>query len=193
VKLAGRGGCLPSAHEVELVDEVEHIESQIIADHIQHEEFHPDREGDDRPYRQPPAQHEAEYHSERIHKRIDNAVARITLRERLLAVMRNDLRRILQDLPAHFYSEREQESPHERHARKEKPQHPVENKSVDDVREGVPIAEVLGIARAQYHPLPCLHVPARAYEGLAEKRKDERVERENGRGPQHASANRRLK
>ena len=103
-------------------------------------------------------------------QRVDDTVARIALRERLLAIVVDDHRRIFNDFPRHLYADRERETQRERHAGKEKPQREIEQEAVDDMAEPVPIGEVLGVPGAEHHAFPELDGATLRNRRLAEQK-----------------------
>lgn len=125
------------------MDEIEDIQCQIVSDHIEDEYLKNERERHDHPYRKSPRENKAEYHRDRIRNGINNAIANVALRERLLAIVIDYHRRVLDNLPGNFYTHREEEPFPYRHARKEIPKSEVKKKTVDDVRKGVPIGKML--------------------------------------------------
>lgn len=170
---------LPRGDEIELVDEAEDVEREVVADHVSGEELECECEPDDEPRRPLVCHEESEHHRDRVRDRIDDAVARVPLRECLLPVRVDHHRRVLRDLPRRFDPDCESESPREREPRKKITERVEEDDAVNDVREGVPIREVLRIARAQDDAFPEFDRAAGADRRLPEEVECERLYRDD--------------
>ena len=91
-----------------------------------------------------------------------HAVAVVVERDRGFAIPIDDERRVLEDLPAAFDEERCQQPHADRPAPRDEPQRAVESEAVNDVRERVPVGQVLRVLRAEHDAVPQLDVAALA-------------------------------
>src|SRR3989338_10237486 len=139
---------LPDCDGRKLVDEIEHIERKVVPYHVSHENLQRESKYHDRPYGKPPGKNKTAYHRECIENRINNTVPCISLRERLFAVVVDYHGRVFDDFPGDLNAYREEEPLPHLHSREKVPKAKVKKKAVNDVREGVPVRQVLGIPAA---------------------------------------------
>ncbi len=87
-------------------------------------------------------------------------------------------RRILGDLPGALDDDGEQqrgaEGDRQAGDTADQPEQPVEQEAVDDVGEGVPVGDVLGVLGGEHLSLPELHIAAFADRLAAQRQQDRR-------------------
>ena len=106
--------------------------------------------------------------------RVDHAVAVVVERDRRLTVPVDDEVGVLEDLPSPFDGDGQDEPEPERPAASNEPQESVEGEAVDDVRERVPVGQVLRVLRAVHDAVPQLDVTALADRDAAHGQQDGR-------------------
>ena len=116
---------------------------QVVANEPQDEELHRDSERDDRPDRETRRDQKARDHGEDVADRIEDAVAVVVERNRHLAIAIDHHVGVLEDLPRRFEHHRQQQPRADGPAPAHQPEQAVESKAVNDVREGVPVGDVL--------------------------------------------------
>ena len=81
-------------------------------------------------------------------------VAAVMQRDRLGAVTVDDEVCVLDNLPGHLDGDGHKQPRAERFARKQEPQHEIEDESMQDVRERVPVEQLLRVFRTAHVPDP---------------------------------------
>jgi hypothetical protein len=138
----------------------DHVECQIVPDDVADTEFEDESEGHDHPYRKPARHHKSQHHRKRVRHRIDDAVAVIVERDRAGAVALDNQRAVLEKLPAALDDDRKCQPEPDRRAREQSPRQRVEQEAVDEVRECVPVGNMLGILRTLHDAVPQLDIAA---------------------------------
>ena len=111
--------------------------------------FHGHGQRDDHPNRQPAASANPRHAKEDVAHGIEHAVAVVIQRGRFRAVAVDDERGVFQHLPRGFEPNGEEQAEAERpFAPPRQPGQPVQNQSLDNVGERIPIRDLLGILRA---------------------------------------------
>src|SRR3989344_281669 len=134
---------LPCRDEVELVKQIDDVECEIVAYLVRYPQLQEKRERYHRPHGPFPCREKSGYHRHGVRYGIDDTVAGVSLRERLLAIMLDDRRCVFRYLPGNLYSHcHEKPRPH-RYSRKQKCKERIKKNAVNDMRKGVPISQVL--------------------------------------------------
>jgi hypothetical protein len=114
----------------------------------------------------------------------DHAVAVIAAGDGVLAVAVDDEVGVLDDLPGDLDQQRQGEPQLERPAAPDEPENPVQTKAVDDVGQGVPVGDVLGVLRARHVAVPELDIAALAPRRPAHQQHRDRQQRQQPRADQ---------
>src|SRR3989344_5599362 len=95
---------LPIVDKLKLMEKAHNIKDQIVTNGVPDKHFHANTQDNDRPHGPFPRHQKSGNHRERIHDRIQYAIAYIPLRKSLLSVMFNDHRSILKNFPSGLYT-----------------------------------------------------------------------------------------
>ncbi|QTK80335.1 hypothetical protein AT6N2_C2777 [Agrobacterium tumefaciens] len=151
---------LPFLDRVYRPDEHDHIERQIIADQPAGEDFKEDGDQDRQPDRHPSSEQETKGHENRIHRRIQDTVARVPQRHGRGSVAIDDDGRIFQNFPSGLHQNRKGKPHGKRLVTEQQPREPIEQEAVNDMRRRVPVSDVLRVARRVHARFEQLHITA---------------------------------
>ena len=110
----------------------------------------------------PGGEQEAESAGKDITDRVDNAVAAVAEGDGRHAIVIDDEVGVLEDLPGHRERRRQRQPRRQQPGSVRSEPGQVEPETVQDVREGVPIGEVLRVPRAPHDAVPDLYIAAGA-------------------------------
>jgi len=159
------------------VDQHNDVEGQIVADGIQRKQLEKDQQCDRTPDRRKARVDKSGDHSQHIRDRVDDRIAKVCQLAGV-AIPLDDKRRVLEDLPAHLRNERENKTGTKRQMRREYRQQPIKDKTVNNVREGVPVKQVLGALDIR-RTMPDLHGSALANHRLTHQPERETANNDN--------------
>jgi len=159
---------LPVRDEFGLPKETDNVEREVVADAQRDDKFHQHDGSRARPDGNFPCRDKSEHHPDGVEHGIDDAVAGVALRERLLAIVVDHHRRVFENLPAGLESDGARKTQNEL-------EQEIKRETVNDVGERVPIGKVLGIAGTFYDAFPQFHVTALADRWLTEREQHERL------------------
>ena len=103
------------------MNQIHNVQCQIVPNHVSDEEFEQKPDDDDGPHRQTPRHDKTDNHCHGIAYRINDAVSRVALRERLFSLVIDYHRRVFDDFPRGLDAYREKQPLPHLHPRKEIP------------------------------------------------------------------------
>ena len=133
-----------------------------------------DHEAHAHPHARAARDQEAQHHRHDVGHRVDDAVAEVVERDRRGAIAIDDERRVFEHFPRGFDQHRQHEAGARWQASRHEPQQRVEGDTVDDVRERVPVGEMLRVLRAVDDAVPELDVATLADRDAAHGQLDDR-------------------
>src|SRR5581483_10101525 len=154
--------CLPGLYPRHLMNEHHDIEEKIIANPQSKPGLDRDPGHDRHGRRSPRSKQEACHGGQRVAERIDDSIAIIADGDGGRAISLDDERAVLDDLPCRLKQNGEAQSRANGPMLEDEPQEKVKPKAVQQVRERVPVRQMLRIPGPERISLPEFYIAARA-------------------------------
>src|SRR5262245_14557988 len=147
---------LPLTNGLERMQQHDHVEGEIVADEDADGNLQYERKRHDEPYRKPRGHHKTHHHRQRVGDGVEDAVAIVVEGNGSFAIAVDNEIAVLDELPGSFEADSQCKSRSDRSSRRNQPEQEVEKEAVNNVREGVPVADVLRVFRTLHDPVPKL-------------------------------------